>query len=122
MKAYCQKAAFYGNQSIAVTVDPRNVTVILNPNANKRKAQKQFDKYCAPLLHLAGIAVDVVKTESEGHAKKLVESLSGTEAIVVAGGDGILSEVVTGLMRRCNENSNGLVPIGIKKTCTYNRS
>lgn len=112
MRAYCEKAAQYGNQSIPVTINPRNITVILNPNANKRKAQTEFENYCAPLLHLAGLTIEIVKTESEGHAKNLIETLSGTEAIVVAGGDGTLSEVVTGLLRRTNENVSGLVPIG----------
>lgn len=112
MREYCERAAFYGNQPIPVNVDPKTITVILNPNANKRKAMKQFEKYCAPILNLAGICVDVIQTESEGHAKTLMENLSTTDAIVVAGGDGTLSEVVTGLLRRADINSENLVPIG----------
>lgn len=110
MTVYCERAAQIGNQTIPVTVSPRNVTVILNPNANKRKAQAEFEKYCVPLLHLAGINVEIVKTESEGHAKDLIEHLQGADAVVVAGGDGTLSEVVTGLLRRTNENSS--LPLG----------
>ncbi|XP_050298150.1 acylglycerol kinase, mitochondrial [Anthonomus grandis grandis] len=113
MRQYSEKAAEYGHQTIPVTVKPRNITVVLNPNANKRKAQAEFDKYCAPLLHLAGISLDIVKTESEGHAKELVENLNGAEAIVVAGGDGTLSDVVTGLLRRTNKNASSLVPVGV---------
>ncbi|XP_066261514.1 acylglycerol kinase, mitochondrial [Euwallacea similis] len=113
MRAYCERAAWYGQQTIPVTVNSRHITVILNPNANKRKAQTEFEKYCAPLLHLAGINVEIVKTNSEGHARSLMENLNGAEAIVVAGGDGTLSEVVTGLLRRTNENTNALVPIGV---------
>lgn len=112
MREYCEKAALYGNQPIPVDVDPKTVTVILNPNANKRKALKQFEKYCAPILYLAGICVDVIQTESEGHAKTIMETLANTDAIVVAGGDGTLSEVVTGLLRRTDINRNNLVPIG----------
>ncbi|CAG9765502.1 unnamed protein product [Ceutorhynchus assimilis] len=111
MTAYCAEAARHGHQTIPVTTDPRKVTVILNPSANKRTAQADFDSYCAPLLHLAGINVEVVRTESEGHAKRLMETLNGAEAVVVAGGDGTLSEVVTGLMRRTNENAP--IPVGI---------
>ncbi|XP_066137593.1 acylglycerol kinase, mitochondrial [Euwallacea fornicatus] len=113
MRIYCERAALYGQQTIPVTVNSRRITVILNPNANKRKAETEFEKYCAPLLHLAGINVEIVKTNSEGHARSLMESLNGAEAIVVAGGDGTLSEVVTGLLRRTNENANALVPIGV---------
>lgn len=64
------------------------------------------------MLHLAGIAVTIIQTGSEGQARSLVEKLnSRTDAIVVAGGDGSLSEVVTGVMRRCNAD------IGIVKQC-----
>lgn len=112
MRVYCERAARFGNQTIPVAESPRSITVILNPNANKRKAQNEFEKYCVPLLYLAGINVEIVKTESEGHAKDVVNSINGTEAVVVAGGDGTLSEVITGLMRRTNENINGLVPLG----------
>jgi diacylglycerol kinase family enzyme len=59
-----------------------------------RKSRKNFDKYCAPLLHLAGISVNVIQTEFEGQARGLVESLDEiVDAIVVAGGDGTVSEV-----------------------------
>lgn len=112
MRAFCEKAAEYGEVTIPVTSEPRNITVILNPNANKRKATDDFEKYCAPILHLAGIVVNVIKSESEGHARTLISNLDNTDAIVVAGGDGTLSEVVTGLLRRTEENTNGLIPLG----------
>ncbi|KAH0811429.1 hypothetical protein GEV33_011362 [Tenebrio molitor] len=113
MRVYCERAAKFGEHPIKVDVEPRTVTIILNPSANKRKATDEFEKYCAPLLHLAGICVNVVKTESEGHAKNLINSIENTDAIVVAGGDGTLSEVITGLLRRTHENTNGLIPLGI---------
>lgn len=113
MRAYCEKAALYGQEPIASNKNLRVVTIILNPKANKRKAAKQFERYCAPILNLAGICVDIIQTESEGHAKTLVEKLSPTDAIVVAGGDGTLSEVITGLLRQFGEQSNNLLPIGL---------
>ncbi|KAG5893360.1 hypothetical protein JTB14_000125 [Gonioctena quinquepunctata] len=112
MRIYCQRAAKYGKESIPLNTSPRHITVILNPNANKRKASEEFEKYCAPLLHLAGISVEVKKTESEGHAKTLIEEIAGTDAIVIAGGDGTISEVVTGLLRKTNENVSN-IPLGI---------
>ncbi|XP_057672143.1 acylglycerol kinase, mitochondrial [Diorhabda carinulata] len=112
MRAYCQKAAKYGKEHISPNENLRHVTIILNPNANKRKSTEEFEKYCAPLLHLAGINVDIRKTESEGHAKNLIEEIGGTDAIVIAGGDGTLSEVVTGLLRK-NNDSGSKIPLGI---------
>lgn len=112
MRVYCKKAAEYGKQPIDVGVEPKTVTIILNPNANQRKATKNFEKYCAPILNLAGVYVDIIQTESEGHAKVLMENLSNTDAVVVAGGDGTLSEVVTGLLRRNDVNNSSAIPIG----------
>lgn len=112
MREYCEKASFYGNQPISPGGEPKTVTIILNPNANKRKATKQFEKYCAPILHLAGVYIDILQTESEGHAKTLMENLSHTDAVVVAGGDGTLSEVITGLLRSADINTSNLVPVG----------
>lgn len=41
--------------------------------------------------------MDVVKTDSEGHARRYIEELETLpETILCAGGDGTLSEVVTG--------------------------
>ncbi|KAF5294877.1 hypothetical protein FQR65_LT10675 [Abscondita terminalis] len=124
MRVYCQEAAAYGNAPIGSNENPRRITVILNPNSNKRKAMKEYEKYCSPILHLAGVFVDVIQTDSEGHAKSLVEDLPGTDAIVVAGGDGTLSEVITGLMRKSESNSLNL-PIGVLplgKTNTIGKS
>lgn len=112
MRTYCQEAAAFGREPLPPHMKPRHITIILNPNANKRKAADDFEKFCAPLFHLAGIFVEIIKTESEGHAKILIDNLGGTDAIIVAGGDGTLSEVVTGLLRKTNEDTNHLIPIG----------
>lgn len=111
MRLYCQKAAKFGKQPLPLHINPRHITVILNPSANKRKANEEFEKYCAPLLHLAGITVEIKKTESEGHAKTIIEEIGGTDAIVIAGGDGTLSEVVTGLLRKTNDKTSN-IPLG----------
>ena len=59
-----------------------------------RNSKSDFEKYCAPLLYLAGYSVTVLTTEREGGARSLVENLIGeTDALIVAGGDGTLSEV-----------------------------
>lgn len=58
-------------------------------------------KQCEPILNAAGLYVKIVKTSHAGHAKTLMESLEVLpDAVIVAGGDGTSSEVVTGLLRR----------------------
>ncbi|KAI8043501.1 acylglycerol kinase, mitochondrial isoform X1 [Drosophila gunungcola] len=88
-------------QSNWVSDRPKKVLVVLNPVANKKRSEKFFKNYCEPVLHLAGYSVEILRTNHIGHAKSYVEELSALpDAIVVAGGDGTSSEVVTGLMRR----------------------
>ncbi|CAG9119505.1 unnamed protein product [Plutella xylostella] len=119
MRAACKEAAKYGDALIPMDQSPMLVTVILNPVANKRNAKQDFETYCEPILQLAGLQLNVIQTTAEGNAKEVMESLSGTEAIIVAGGDGTLSETVTGLLRR-NDGANqfplGVLPLGRTNT------
>lgn len=41
-----------------------------------------------------------LQTDYEGQAKKLMEFMEKTDMLIVAGGDGTLQEVITGLLRR----------------------
>lgn len=87
-----------------------------------RKANNLFEKNAAPILHLAGMEVNIVKvsvsymyilplsifcaschqhthyfprqTDYEGQAKKLMELMEHTDMLIVAGGDGTLQEVL----------------------------
>ncbi|XP_043269650.1 acylglycerol kinase, mitochondrial [Venturia canescens] len=124
MREYCEEAAKFGAQPLRTSIPPRHVTVILNPVAKKRKAKKLFEKYCEPLLHLAGISVTIIQTESEGQARSLIENLeTPTDAIIVAGGDGTLADVVTGLMRKYSTNLGNVkkCPIGVLPLGQTNR-
>lgn len=61
-----------------------------------------------------------MKTESVGEARKLMEVMDNCDGIVVVGGDGALSEAVTGLLRRPDNVSAaqrfpiGIIPVGKK--------
>merc|ERR1719397_40256 len=88
------------------------VTVILNPVASGGEAKKQYEKYCAPLLNLSGMKVSVMRTESDGQAKEIMEIMSDTDAVLVAGGDGTVMDAVTGLLRRSDRAAASL-PLGV---------
>ena len=66
--------------------------------------------------------VSVVKTESVGEARKLMEVMDNCDGIVVVGGDGTLSEALTGLLRRPDNTSAaqrfpiGIIPVGKKNS------
>lgn len=121
MKQYCLEAAKYGSQPLNQWHAARHVTVILNPVAQNRKAKTQFESYFAPILSCAGIKVSVIQTESEGQARELMEIMSNTDAVVVAGGSGTLHEAVTGLMRRSDRKMFpiGIAPVGKRNLSTY---
>lgn len=67
-------------------------------------------------MHLAGFSVTVIDTQSGSHARNVITNLeTPTDAIIVAGGDGTMSDVVTGLMRKYEHNLHSVrqCPIGI---------
>jgi len=72
--------------------------VIVNPNAGRRKGEKDWLEIAA-LLNDAGIRFVNVFTEHPNHAVKLARKYieAGYRKIVVVGGDGTLNEVVNGV-------------------------
>ncbi|XP_039036870.1 sphingoid long-chain bases kinase 1-like [Hibiscus syriacus] len=65
---------------------------------------------------LAGFKLEVVKTSSVGHAKKLestVDISTCPDRIICVGGDGIINEVLHGLLSRDNQKEGISIPIGI---------
>ncbi|KAM9855062.1 acylglycerol kinase, mitochondrial [Aulostomus maculatus] len=116
----CLLAREFGRQQIAPQERLRKATVILNPAACSGKANNLFEKNAAPILHLAGVEVTVVKTDYEGQAKKLMEFMEQTDMLIVAGGDGTLQEVVTGLLRRPDQETFSNTPIGFIPLGSHN--
>jgi len=72
--------------------------IILNPIAGAGQAQRLVDRLCRRLRG-GGNAVTVFSTRSAGDARGRAASLGrdDAEAILVAGGDGTISEVIDGL-------------------------
>lgn len=116
----CLLAREYGQQQIAPQERIRKATVILNPAACNGKANNLFEKNAAPILHLAGVQITVVKTDYEGQAKKLIELMEDTDMLIVAGGDGTLQEVITGLLRRPDQDVFSKTPIGFIPLGSHN--
>uniref|UniRef100_A0A8C5IB02 Acylglycerol kinase, mitochondrial n=1 Tax=Junco hyemalis TaxID=40217 RepID=A0A8C5IB02_JUNHY len=124
-RAACQEAQAFGNQLMPATMPLKKATVLLNPAACKGKAGNLFEKNAAPILHLSGLDVTIVKTDHEGQAKQLLEIMENTDLIIIAGGDGTVQEVITGLLRRADEAAFSKIPIGfipLGKTCTLSHT
>lgn len=123
MREHCLEAKKYGDIKVKNSDKLKKVLVILNPSANKRNAEDDFNDFCAPIISLAGYMIEVAKTESENHAIKYVEELSEyPDVIVVAGGDGTISEVITALMRKAELNGEECPQIGVLPLGLFNQS
>lgn len=93
--------------------------VILNPWARSGRAKKQMAEI-GPALISAGIDYELVTLRQRGQAHK--EAVSAAydryDAVVAAGGDGTINEVVSGLIAA--SGSNPTMPLGILPLGTAN--
>ena len=92
----------------------QDITLIINPSAGKGMAKTYLYDILAEFCH-AGYRTSVYITEKPGDATRYA-SVHGTDAplLVCVGGDGTLSEVVSGLMPMDREMrpSIGYIPLG----------
>ncbi|NXV05820.1 AGK protein, partial [Cettia cetti] len=126
-RAACQEAQAFGNQLIPATMPLKKATVFLNPAACRGKAGNLFEKNAAPILHLSGLDVTVVKTDYEGQGKKLLELMENTDLIIIAGGDGTVQELHANanLLSLCVQAAFSKIPIGfipLGKTCSLSHT
>ena len=101
-----------------MTTDNKNAhLVIVNPNAGRRKGEKDWEKISA-LLRSAGITFKALFTEAPGHAIDITVSNieSGYKNLIVVGGDGTMNEVVNGIFMQkrylTHEVSLGMITVG----------
>jgi YegS/Rv2252/BmrU family lipid kinase len=89
--------------------------ILLNPQAHSGRAGQRRAEIEAALSQ-RGLEATIVMTDAPGQARALVEELppGAHQAVVAAGGDGTLFEVVNGLMARPPEQREalGLLPMG----------
>jgi YegS/Rv2252/BmrU family lipid kinase len=91
--------------------------VIVNPNAGRRKGEKDWKKITGLLVE-HDITFISVFTEHRNHAVKLAKKYieSGFKNIIVVGGDGTFNEVVNGVFSQHKyhptEITLGLIPVG----------
>ena len=91
-------------------------TVILNPYSNRWGARAQRPAIEAALA-AAGLPYTLVETDGPRHATQLAQAAlaAGQTPVIAAGGDGLVNEVVNGLV---SAGSNG--PLGILSVGTAN--
>eukprot|EP00850_Spirogloea_muscicola_P020112 SM000207S06187 [mRNA] locus=s207:141330:144158:- [translate_table: standard] len=94
----------------------RRVLVVANPKSGNGRALRLYRRDVQPILELGGFDCTLVETLNAGHARKLAAAMDLSacpDGIVCVGGDGIVNEVVNGLLARKDAGSLLPVPIGI---------
>lgn len=117
---YCAAATPSGHEKLSPFLKPQRITIFYNGRAGKGNTTKYFEKDVVPFFHLSGYEVQLVKTGYAGEAKDYLRVLnpSTTDSILVAGGDGTLLEVISGLLSRtdfaekCSHLPVSVVPLG----------
>ena len=95
------------------------IKVILNPYGGRLKGDKRVAQVKAALAQ-ASLDYDLVLTEARGDAIDIAKTAAaeGWPAIIAAGGDGTINEIVNGLMRKASDETIG--PLGILPLGTAN--
>jgi sphingosine kinase len=83
---------------------PRRMLVFVNPFSGAGRARNIYDEHCAQVFADAGVQTTVVITTHMGHAAQVVQSdlALDFDAVVICSGDGLLHEVLQGLMARAD--------------------
>jgi diacylglycerol kinase family enzyme len=103
-------------------VTARRLAVVVNPVSGSGKAKRTLEKTVQPMLCLAGVHAEVMLTERRGHACEIARGLDPAmyDGVLVLGGDGLVYEVVTGIMENSWPDARQRLPLGILPTGTAN--
>ncbi|KAH9549445.1 hypothetical protein CY35_10G020600 [Sphagnum magellanicum] len=117
-KIFCDKI----QQFLDISGRPKRLFVIVNPFGGDGIGKKVFARTVEPLLKAAGVTIVMQETQFQGHAKDLAKSfnLSEIDGIVCVSGDGVLVEVLNGLLDRGDSESAIKLPLGIIPAGTGN--
>ncbi|KAH7662346.1 sphingosine kinase protein [Dioscorea alata] len=101
---------------------PRRLYILLNPYGGKKCARKIFHNEVRPLLEASDILYTLQETNYQLHAQEIARKLEllKYDGIVCVSGDGVLVEVVNGLLQRDDWDTAIKVPLGIIPAGTGN--
>ncbi|KAJ0836508.1 putative sphingosine kinase [Helianthus annuus] len=101
---------------------PKKLFIFVNPFGGKKSASKLFTNEVKPILEDANIEFTVQETKYQLHAKEVARSLDLTkyDGIICVSGDGILVEVVNGLLERQDWAAALKTPLGVIPAGTGN--
>ncbi|XP_043946415.1 sphingosine kinase 1 [Protopterus annectens] len=94
---------------------PSRVLILLNPHSGKGQALQLFHSQVLPMLNETEIQHKLIVTERQNHAHELIqeEDLSLWDAVIIMSGDGLMYEVLNGIMKRPDWETTIKKPLGI---------
>ncbi|XP_056229071.1 sphingosine kinase 1-like [Seriola aureovittata] len=94
---------------------PCRMMLLVNPQSGKGQALTLYNNHIQRMLNEAGVPHTLVITERQNHARELVKEadLSQWSALVIMSGDGLLHEVINGLLERPDWEDAIQTPLGI---------
>ncbi|XP_053181196.1 sphingosine kinase 1-like [Scomber japonicus] len=94
---------------------PCRMMLLVNPQSGKGQALTLYNNHIQRMLNEAGVQHTLVITERQNHARELVKEadLSQWDALVIMSGDGLLFEVINGLLERSDWEEAIRTPLGI---------
>ncbi|CAG9540218.1 unnamed protein product [Cercopithifilaria johnstoni] len=80
----------------------RHVLVIVNPFSGQKRGLKLWETHVEPILQIANINYDIVKTVHRKHAIKIARhlKLDNYDAVAAISGDGLILELISGFLMR----------------------
>lgn len=100
----------------------RKLLILINPFSGSGRSVRTFREKVEPMLCEADIQYEQITTEYSGHAAEMMQSLNllDFDGIVICSGDGLVYEVVNGLMRRPDWEVAIKIPLGVIPTGSGN--
>ncbi|XP_078347012.1 sphingosine kinase 1-like isoform X2 [Oculina patagonica] len=100
----------------------RKLLILINPFSGSGKSLKIFYDKVEPMLNEAEIEFNAVTTEYAGHAVEIMLSMNllHVDGIVICSGDGLVYEVINGLMKRPDWEAAINIPLGVIPTGSGN--
>ncbi|KAM9782979.1 sphingosine kinase 2 [Neosynchiropus ocellatus] len=94
---------------------PRRLLLLVNPFSGRGQAMQWCQTHILPMIREANISYNLIQTERQNHARELIReiSLPDWDGIIIISGDGLLHEVINGLMERPDWERAIKTPVGI---------
>ncbi|ELW47165.1 Sphingosine kinase 2 [Tupaia chinensis] len=94
---------------------PPRLLLLVNPFGGRGLAWQWCKNHVLPMISEAGLSFNLIQTERQNHARELVQGLNLSEwdGIVTASGDGLLYEVLNGLLDRPDWKEAVKTPVGV---------